>query len=119
MTVPYLRQPKTPHDKLVDILSHGPGVVRKAKDLEADARAIQSERKMDDRKRLGVVLDIARDLSTIIFELDSFYEDFEDANEQPLYWHTDGYEQESELNYPPSLQFQDLAVASALTLYCE
>lgn len=95
------------------MLSHGPNLLRKAYDLELPANKPEGER------RLMLVLDIVRDLTTVLHELDRFYEEIESTVDGPLFWQLDGDEQEeSVLLYPPPLYFQDLWMASALTLYC-
>lgn len=113
MTTPWVSEPKTFNDKLIDVLSHGPALLQKAYSLELP------ENKPEGPKRLMLVLEIVRDLAAVLHALDRFYDDLESTVKGPLFWQMDGDEQEeSELLYPPPLYFQDLWIASALVLYC-
>jgi hypothetical protein len=113
MTIPWLTRQKTPNDKLVDVLSYGPALLRKAFSLDFPAKMPEGV------ERFTLVLEIIRDLATVLHALELFYEDLESTVTGPLYWQVEeNNEEESELHYPPSLYFEDVGIASALVLYC-
>jgi hypothetical protein len=113
MTDPW-HESKTKYDKLVDALSCAPSIILKAKRLEAGAKHLSPQ------YLFALTLEIVSDLSSMLCQLDIFYEEMEQEYPKPLYWEHDidnGHE--TVLTFRPALYFHDVGVATALTMYCK
>jgi hypothetical protein len=109
-TLPFSVEPKTPYDRLLDLLLEAPSLLTKADRLAH----------LPPHQLLQSAVDLIKNCSRVNWDLEKFYGELEDVPNGPLYWAVSsslGREQGDATLFPFSYRFLDNQIASVLILY--